>query len=73
MSGNPIERCDHQVSSAASYIYIPSGIDELELSTVVAPFLEVIRCETASGPITGVALSSMHKFLTYGILSMSLR
>lgn len=31
--------------------------------TYVEPFLDVIRSDETSGPITGVALSSVHKFL----------
>ena len=35
----------------------------------LAPFLEVIRSENTTGPITGVALSSINKFLSYNLLS----
>jgi hypothetical protein len=43
------------------------GAEDLDLFRVVAPFLEVVRCETTSGPITGVALSSINKFLEYNL------
>jgi brefeldin A-resistance guanine nucleotide exchange factor 1 len=33
-----------------------------------APFLRVIQANDVSGPITGVALSSIHKFLLYGFI-----
>jgi brefeldin A-resistance guanine nucleotide exchange factor 1 len=45
--------------------------DLRQMDTViyVEPFLEVIRSEETSGPITGVALSSMHKFM-HGFIRM---
>ncbi len=36
---------------------------QIDTLVYVEPFLEVIRSEETSGPITGVALSSVHKFL----------
>jgi len=36
---------------------------------LLSPFLEVIRSEETSGPITGVALEAVHKILLYDILS----
>ena len=32
------------------------------------PFLEVIRSEDTTGPITGLALSTINKFLSYGLI-----
>ena len=37
----------------------------------LGPFLEVIRSEDTSGPITGLALSSLNKFLSYNLFGMS--
>jgi len=34
----------------------------------VGPFLEVIRSEDTSGPVTELALSSVFKFLSYGLI-----
>lgn len=34
----------------------------------LAPFLDVIRSEVVTGPITGLALSAVQKFLNYGLL-----
>ncbi|XP_057703518.1 Golgi-specific brefeldin A-resistance guanine nucleotide exchange factor 1 isoform X3 [Corythoichthys intestinalis] len=44
-----------------------------ELSTVepnvfLRPFLEVVRSEDTTGPITGLALTSVNKFLSYGLI-----
>jgi golgi-specific brefeldin A-resistance guanine nucleotide exchange factor 1 len=38
-------------------------LKQMDTLVYVEPFLEVIRSEETSGPITGVALSSMNKFL----------
>lgn len=32
------------------------------------PFLEVVRSEDTTGPITGLALTSVNKFLSYGLI-----
>ncbi len=34
----------------------------------LSPFLEVIRSEDTTGPITGLALTSINKFLSYGLI-----
>ena len=34
------------------------------------PFLEVIQCEDLEGPITGLALSTVNKFLSYGLIDV---
>lgn len=34
----------------------------------LAPFLEVIRSEDTTGPVTNIALSAVNKFLSYGLI-----
>ena len=41
---------------------------ELEPSIFLNPFLEVVRSEDTTGPITGLALSSISKFLSYSLI-----
>ena len=43
-------------------------VNHLDVNIFLGPFLEVIRSEDTTGPITGVALSSINKFLSYGLL-----
>ena len=38
----------------------------------IGPFLEVIRSEDTSGPVTELALSSVFKFLSYGLIGKPL-
>ncbi|XP_076020136.1 Golgi-specific brefeldin A-resistance guanine nucleotide exchange factor 1 isoform X2 [Genypterus blacodes] len=48
-----------------------NGIKELpdiEPNVFLRPFLEVVRSEDTTGPITGLALTSVHKFLSYGLI-----
>ena len=45
-----------------------SDLSELDANIYLGPFLEVIRSEDTAGPITGVALSSVNKFLCYGLI-----
>lgn len=45
-----------------------SDLAALEPLAYLKPFLGVIRSEETSGPITGVALSSVNKFLSYGFI-----
>ena len=42
--------------------------NDLDSNIFLGPFLEVIRSEDTTGPITGVALSSINKFLSYGLI-----
>ena len=43
-------------------------ISSLEYSQFIGPFLEVIRSEDTSGPLTGLAISSINKFLSYNLI-----
>ena len=40
----------------------------MDPNVFLSPFLEVIRSEDTSGPITGIALTSLSKFLSYGLV-----
>ncbi|XP_072165610.1 Golgi-specific brefeldin A-resistance guanine nucleotide exchange factor 1-like [Diadema setosum] len=40
----------------------------IEPNVFLSPFLDVIRSDDTTGPITGLALSSVNKFLSYGLL-----
>jgi hypothetical protein len=46
-----------------------ADFQQLDAVAYLTPFLNIIHSEEANGPITGVALSSVHKFLTYGFIS----
>ena len=41
---------------------------DIEPNAFLSPFLEVIRSEDTTGPITGLALTSVNKFLSYGLV-----
>uniref|UniRef100_T1IU23 SEC7 domain-containing protein n=1 Tax=Strigamia maritima TaxID=126957 RepID=T1IU23_STRMM len=45
-----------------------SDLSELDSNSYLSPFLEVIRSEDTTGPVTGLALSSINKFLSYGLI-----
>ncbi|XP_057671770.1 Golgi-specific brefeldin A-resistance guanine nucleotide exchange factor 1 [Diorhabda carinulata] len=40
----------------------------VEPNTFLAPFLNVIRSEETTGPVTSLALTAVNKFLSYGLL-----
>uniref|UniRef100_A0A3Q3LPJ8 Golgi-specific brefeldin A-resistance guanine nucleotide exchange factor 1 n=1 Tax=Mastacembelus armatus TaxID=205130 RepID=A0A3Q3LPJ8_9TELE len=40
----------------------------VEPNIFLRPFLEVVRSEDTTGPITGLALTSVNKFLSYGLI-----
>jgi len=44
---------------------------EVDMCVCLKPFLTVIRSEETSGPITGVALISVYKFIVYGFIDAS--
>ncbi|KAL6101462.1 gbf1 [Pungitius sinensis] len=41
---------------------------DVEPNVFLRPFLEVVRSEDTTGPITGLALTSVNKFLCYGLI-----
>nr|CAD7403113.1 unnamed protein product [Timema poppensis] len=41
---------------------------ELDSSHFLGPFLEVIRSEETTGPVTSLALAAINKFLSYGLV-----
>lgn len=43
-------------------------LSEIEPNAFLGPFLEVIRSEDTTGPVTGLALTSVNKFLSYGLV-----
>ena len=49
-----------------------SDLQELAPNEFLSPFLEVIRSEDTTGPITGLALTSVNKFLSYGLIGRSI-
>lgn len=49
----------------------PSDLADVEPNVFLRPFLEVVRSEDTTGPITGLALTSVNKFLSYGLLGKS--
>lgn len=46
-------------------------LKDLDPNHYFDPFLEVIRAGEITGPITGLAISSVHKFLSYGLIGKS--
>ncbi|CAG0916736.1 unnamed protein product [Notodromas monacha] len=45
------------------------NLQELDPNMFLGPFLDVIRSEDTTGPVTGLALSSVNKFLSYGMIN----
>lgn len=45
-----------------------ADLEDLEPNTFLSPFLGVIRSEDTTGPITGLALTSVNKFISYGLI-----
>ena len=44
-------------------------LTEVDTVHYLRPFVDVVTSHDTSGPITGAALSSLHKFLLYGFIS----
>ncbi|KAM9726500.1 LOW QUALITY PROTEIN: Golgi-specific brefeldin A-resistance guanine nucleotide exchange factor 1 [Menidia menidia] len=65
------EEQDPLLNSFSQLKEILSNIKELsdiEPNVFLRPFLEVVRSEDTTGPITGLALTSVNKFLSYGLI-----
>jgi len=50
------------------FVVLLLDLDEVTPNEFLAPFLAVIRSEETTGPITGLALTSVNKFLSYGLI-----
>ena len=49
-------------------LFLWPDLAQIDPDIYLTPFLDVIKSEDTTGPITGVALSSVHKFLSYGTI-----
>lgn len=45
-------------------------LSQLEPGVFLAPFLEIIRSEETTGPVTSLALSAVNKMISYGLVGM---
>ncbi|CAG4951268.1 unnamed protein product [Colias eurytheme] len=67
----PNEEYDMLMKTFQDLKIILNQVDDLRLldpATYLSPFLEVIRSKETTGPVTSLALSSIHKFLSYGLI-----
>ncbi|XP_052616494.1 Golgi-specific brefeldin A-resistance guanine nucleotide exchange factor 1 isoform X3 [Peromyscus californicus insignis] len=58
----------HSFSHLKEVLNSVAELSEIEPNVFLRPFLEVIRSEDTTGPITGLALSSVNKFLSYTLI-----
>ncbi|XP_076419345.1 Golgi-specific brefeldin A-resistance guanine nucleotide exchange factor 1 isoform X13 [Peromyscus maniculatus bairdii] len=58
----------HSFSHLKEVLNSVTELSEIEPNVFLRPFLEVIRSEDTTGPITGLALSSVNKFLSYALI-----
>lgn len=49
-------------------LVVTATLSSLECDQFIGPFLDVIRSEDTSGPLTGLAISSVNKFLSYDLI-----
>ncbi|CAG9788533.1 unnamed protein product [Diatraea saccharalis] len=67
----PNEEYDVLMKTFQDLKTILNQVDDLKLldpATYLSPFLEVIRSKETTGPVTSLALSAIHKFLSYGLI-----
>lgn len=58
----------HSFSHLKEVLNSVTELSEIEPNVFLRPFLEVIRSEDTTGPITGLALTSVNKFLSYALI-----
>ena len=76
-----IGRCKHShlinfdlfIEELSFFLISLTDLSEVDVNTFLGPFLDVIRSEDPTGPITGVALTSVNKFLSYGLIGELLK
>ncbi|KAF4019198.1 hypothetical protein G4228_010915 [Cervus hanglu yarkandensis] len=59
----------HSFSHLKEILNNVTELSEIEPNVFLRPFLEVIRSEDTTGPITGLALTSVNKFLSYALIA----
>jgi len=45
-------------------------LQDIDSNTFLTPFLDIIRSDETSGPITCLALNAVNKFLSYGLIGI---
>lgn len=45
-------------------------LSDIDPGVFMAPFLEIIRSEETTGPVTSLALSAVNKIISYGLIGM---
>ena len=43
-------------------------LSDLDVTTFLKPFCEIVQSDDTTGPVTGMAISSLDKFLAYGLV-----
>ncbi|XP_029464878.1 Golgi-specific brefeldin A-resistance guanine nucleotide exchange factor 1 isoform X2 [Rhinatrema bivittatum] len=61
----------HSFSHLKEVLNNINDLSEIEPNVFLRPFLEVVRSEDTTGPITGLALTSVNKFLSYALIDPS--
>lgn len=46
-------------------------LSDIDPGVFMAPFLEIIRSEETTGPVTSLALSAVNKIISYGLIGIS--
>ena len=59
---------DESVFSIETHLTVHSDLQDIDSNTFLTPFLDIIRSDETSGPITCLALNSVNKFLSYGLI-----
>ncbi|VDD93146.1 unnamed protein product [Enterobius vermicularis] len=68
---SPLDETDpllRNFSDLRDVLYSVNDLSDMSPDTFVGPFLEVIRSDQTNGPVTAQALSSVAKFLSYGLI-----
>lgn len=68
------EELDLLIRSFQDLKDVLSRVEDLRLldpGVYLSPFLDVIRSEETTGPVTSIALSAVNKFMMYGIIGKS--
>ena len=56
------------ISHHECFLWFSSDLQEIDSNTFLTPFLDIIRSEDTSGPLTCLALNAVNKFLSYGLI-----
>ena len=67
---DPLVRSLHKLQATLNST---SDLRTLDVMVFLHPFCEIVQSDDTTGPVTGMAITSLDRFLSYGLIGESLK